>query len=92
MPYSVGMTEFREMSEAQRAEAVSKLVGGAFESENGQAAELDAQIEEYERKYGLPSEHMLRKLAEGEIQETSEICSWLMLLHIREPIGSPQSS
>jgi len=90
MAYSVAMSEFRHMSEEQRAEAVSNLVHGASESANGQAEQLDTQIEAYEHKYNLTSEDLLEMLASGELQETADICSWLMLLHIREPVGDSQ--
>lgn len=83
MTYSVSTSEFGKMDENERAEAVRRLARGAFESRNGQSAEIDAQIDEYERRYELDSSEMLEQLAAGKITETDEISDWLWLLNFR---------
>jgi len=83
MAYSLWMSDFRQMSEVQRADAVSKLVEGAFEAPNGHAAELDEEIKSFERRYELLSEHLLEELSEGRRKETAEIAYWLWLLDLR---------
>ena len=83
MAYSVSTSEFGKMSERERAEAVRKLARGAFESSNGQAGEIDAQIDEYERKYNFDSRHLMELLMKGELEETNEISDWLWLLNFR---------
>jgi len=81
--YSVSTSEFGKMSDKEKAEAVRKLARGAYESRNGQFAEIDAQIDEYERKYEFDSSIMLEQLAAGKITETDEISDWLWLLNFR---------
>ncbi len=83
MAYSLGTSEFREMDEKQRADAVRRLARGAFESSNGQAGEIDRQIDEYERKYEFDSRRLMELLMEDELTETDEISDWLWLLNFR---------
>jgi hypothetical protein len=40
----------------------------------------------YERVYGMSSDEMLRKLAENEIEETNDICSWAQEVALLERI------
>jgi len=47
-------------------------------------AELDAKIEAYEAGHGLNSDTMLSRLTNGDIEETPEICDWLMDLDLRK--------
>src|SRR5947209_4796748 len=81
--YSISTSEFGKMSKRQRAEAVKRLARGAFESSNGQAGEIDAQIDEYERKFGYNSRHLMELLIEGKLSETDEVSDWLWLLNFR---------
>ena len=83
MSYSVSTSEFREMDEKQRAEAVRRLAHGAFESSNGQAGQIDAQIDAYENKYGFDSRELMKRLMAGEQDETNEVSDWLWLLNFR---------
>ena len=64
------------------------LVGGTRRSPDGEVAKLDAGIREYERRYEVSSERMMRELAEGKRQETAEVASWIMRLRIRERLGA----
>lgn len=83
MTYSVSTSEFGKMDEKQRAEAVRQLAHGAFESSNGQAGEIDRQIDAYERQYGFDSRELVRRLAADEETETNEVSDWLWLLNFR---------
>lgn len=84
MNHSVRMSEFREMSEDQRAEAVNELVRTAFESPNGQTERLDTEIREFELRYEVSSERLIEELYEGVCTETADIARWLWLLDLRE--------
>ena len=83
MPYSVSTSEFGKMDEKERAEAVKRLARGAFESSNGQAGEIDRQIDAYEERYGFDSRKLTERLVSGEQQETEEVSDWLWLLNVR---------
>lgn len=48
-------------------------------------AELDAQLAAYERHHGMSTEVMRRSVVSGEIEETDELCRWLMV-HNRKRI------
>jgi hypothetical protein len=82
MGYSVRTSEFGKMSEKDKARAVSELARRAFES-NGQAGQIDARIDEFERRYGFDSRQLLQALTEGRLSETDEIADWLWLLNFR---------
>lgn len=71
------------MDGKQRADAVRRLARGAFESSNGQAGHIDAQIDDHERLHGFDSRRMMEMLMEGELTETDEISDWLWLLNFR---------
>jgi hypothetical protein len=83
MAYSVSTSEFGKMSDKEKAEAVRKLARGAFESPNGQTGEIDAQLDDFEAKYGFDSRELVRRLAAGEETETDAISEWLWLLNFR---------
>jgi len=85
MAYSVRMSEFREMSEEERAGVVSKLAREALKSPNGQMMEqLNAEIRDFERRYEITSEHLREELYEGQRPETADVARWLWLLDLRE--------
>lgn len=55
---------------------------------NGEARDLDQQIHAFEAKFGLSSEELRRELAQGERDESWEVCNWLMLLDQRDLLGA----
>jgi hypothetical protein len=60
-----------------------------------QKAELDCEIRQFESRYKISSGEMQQRLANGELREAADICSWLMLLKIRGQLeskfGSPRA-
>ncbi len=90
MAYSVRISELGKMSETERAEAASKLIPGAGASSNGRVERLDAEIREYENRYEIGSEHLLKALHEGKLQETTDIVRWLWLIDLRQRASSHQ--
>lgn len=45
---------------------------------------MNAEIAEYEEKYGLKSARLLEELSSGKRQETEDLLDWLMLIRLRE--------
>ena len=59
---------------------------------NGAVRRTEAQIAAYEEKFGFPSEALADKLSAKEIQESWEVCEWLLLLDRRERFAKSRAS
>lgn len=46
---------------------------------NGQLAEINAEISDFERRYEMPSDDMKSCLRSGSLKATNKIRKWLML-------------
>jgi hypothetical protein len=58
---------------------------------NGVAARIEAEICEFEDRFGFDSAEMRRQLDAQELQETWDVCQWLTLLHRRELLGQART-
>ena len=67
---------------------LGELVRSARQGRDGQTAELNARISEYEMRYEMTSAEMRTKLADGSLRETAEIARWLMTLAARDNSGT----
>ena len=76
------------MSEEQRNIALGDLFHAAFQPTDDQLREqknsVQCEIRHYESRYTMSSADMKRKLVNGEIRESADICSWLMLLKLQD--------
>lgn len=88
MKHAVKSSELRQMSPERQEEAVKKLVRAANSRPNGEARNLDEQIQAFEEKFGVSSADLRRELAQGRREESWEICKWLMLLDQRDVLGA----
>ena len=84
MSRRLSLSRLKSMSPSKRAELLSELVSDARGPANGTADRLSALIAEYERRYELPSLEMVKQVQRGELKETADIASWLMLLKVRK--------
>lgn len=84
MSRKVKLSEIREASPRVRELALAGLIAEARAPADIEA--MDAEIAEYEERYGLDSNQLRNELSSGEREETEEILSWLMLLHLRERV------
>ncbi|MBI3071424.1 MAG: hypothetical protein HYY84_04770 [Deltaproteobacteria bacterium] len=75
------------MPEPTRNVCLDKLVSRATATPNGQLAELDARIREFEARYEMTSAKMRAAFKKGAIADTSDIAKWLLLLDIRDRVG-----
>lgn len=88
----VRFSEIREASPAVREAALAGIVARAKARANGGLEALSSQIAEYESEYSLDSKQLLEELSSGQREETEEILSWLMLIRLRDRIGSSRST
>ena len=47
-------------------------------------AELEAQVLAYEQKYGIPSSEVHEAIDAGRLDETEEVCNWLIDIEMLE--------
>lgn len=92
MKRAVRFSEIREASPSVREAALAGIVAEARTPANGSVSSLNAEIAEYERKYDLDSERLLKEISSGERQETEEILSWLMLIRLRDRVESSRTA
>lgn len=65
------------------AELVQAVVKPTPEELSAQQDDLAAKIQQFESRYKMSSDLMSQRLASGEIRETADLCSWMMLVRIR---------
>jgi len=83
---SIGSAKLRGLTGAARSDALQDLVQRTQRVPNGELADAASIIALYERTHTLTSAEMLRKLDAGELQETWEICQWLLQLRRRDEL------
>ncbi len=72
------------LTEDQIAQRSRDIRAAMQQPVNGQMADLDARILELENRYEMSSATMTMKVRAGELRETRDIGTWLMLLRLRE--------
>ena len=92
MSRAVRFSEIREASPAMREMALAGIIARAKAPANGGLEAISSQIAAYERKYGVDSAQLLEDLSTGEREETEEILSWLMLIRLRDRVGSNRAT
>lgn len=89
---TIKVTGFSSLSLAEKKDcitSISQSVVSPTEKELQQQREyLQAKISSFETKYRMPSDTMRKLLLSGEIPETADLCSWSMLLKIRDDFES----
>ena len=78
------LSRLKSASPGKREKLLSELISEARKPANGAVDRLTAQIAEYERRYELPSLAMVEQVQRGDLKETDDIASWLMLLKVRK--------
>lgn len=79
----IKLSDLAQMSQDEKDAALSALTDAAkAPTTEQQISDYKAKIAVYEQKYELTSDEMRSKLSRGEIDETLEICHWLMDLTI----------
>lgn len=79
------------LSDEERKKEVRKLLKAELENARSQREgffrRLQENIREYERRYEMSSETMLKKLGSGEVRETTEIAKWVISCRILARVG-----
>lgn len=92
MTNAVKLSDLYSLPKQEREAVLDRLVEAAYEPPNGQIEELEARISDFELRYEVPSIRMLEELSRGQLKETADIASWLMLLRLRDNLAHPKPS
>ncbi|HEU4544645.1 MAG TPA: hypothetical protein VFR23_26195 [Jiangellaceae bacterium] len=84
----VRLSELERLQPGEKEAKLRALVGAARQPPNGELRRLDMRIGEHEQRAGFGSAVLREKLTSGEVVETADVCDWLMLLELREGIGT----
>ena len=81
------LSELHGLSPAERDEKIEEFIKAGKQITNEQALEeLTQKLDRLEEIYEITSNEMKSQLRQGFLQETQEICYWLMLLKLREKL------
>lgn len=90
----IKLSDFCSMSPADQDACLTDLVRSAIDinedEKKEQMSELFAEIQDFESKYKISSDELMNKVHSREINVTSEICSWMILLEIKKNSESGQ--
>lgn len=84
---SLRLSELHGLSPEERERKIEEFVEAGKQITNEQALEdLTQKLERFEELYEITSSEMKNQLQQGLLQETHEICCWLMLLKVRDKL------
>jgi len=83
----IKLSELSSMTQAEKRNRTNDLIQAAMNPSQNQLEEqrneLDSHIRSLESRYKITSSEMKRQLIAGQINESTELCHWLMLLSLR---------
>jgi len=89
----ISFAELSTLSENALNESYTHLTRESTKTElEEQLKELDLEIQAFESAYNMKSNAMRDLLKEDKILECADICSWLMLLEIKEEFNASKLS
>jgi len=71
--------------------ALTALVQASFDASHA-LARVNQRIAAFEQRYGLASDAMRRDVISGDLSETEDICTWLMLMNRRERLAALEAA
>ena len=85
---SVSLSELASLNDVEYRLRVRSLVAVPSSQK---VAELESEIAQFERARGFSSAEMQTRLANGQLEETLDVCDWLMTLKLRDRLVKPRS-
>jgi hypothetical protein len=82
------LADLSSLPDAERERRVTEFAAGRNVAPNGELGDLGIEIARFETRYEMSSATMRQKLIEGVLAETEDICSWLMLLSLRDKLAA----
>jgi hypothetical protein len=85
---SVSLSELAGLNDSDYRTRVRGLVAVPSSQK---VVELESEIARFERASGFTSAEMRTLLASGQLEETLDVCDWLMALKLRDRLVGPRS-
>jgi len=82
------LTNWSKKTPAEREAILRELVRAVDQPPNGELAQLEEEIRGFEARLGMDSGTMKTRLEAGEIEETLDVCKWLMAIRLRDEIAA----
>ena len=79
------------MDDDQLAQTVARLSAAASAPPNGEVAQLDQRLAEFERVFGMTSEEFRARVANHSMPESAESNRWWMALDLRDGLDAAQA-
>src|SRR5436853_514257 len=87
MPHTIKSSDLVYMTEEERRKALAELVNATRQNGDADRTLLRARVRQYELRYEMRSDEMLKQYAAGKIRETAEIADWLFWLGVLKDNG-----
>lgn len=87
---SLSLAQLKTMSNERREQQLGELVATTRQPPNGEIKSVQKKLHAYEMQHGINSDELRRKVASGEVKETADVCSWLMLLDLQDRLVAPR--
>ena len=91
MKHTIKLSEFARMPRPHQEEAVREIVAAARRPLNGEMVEVQQEIAAFEAAKGMSSEQMLAAIDAKAMEETWDVCRWMMALNRRDRIAQRSS-
>lgn len=73
---SIRLSELEGLTSEEIAERMSAFMDASFAPPNGSVAPLEEKIRNFEARYDMTSEEVIKGIETGQIKETEEIAEW----------------
>lgn len=80
------LSELHGLSPEERDEKIEEFIRAGKITNEQALDDLNQKLDRLEENYEITSNEMKNQLRQGFLQETQEICYWLMLLKLREKL------
>lgn len=87
MKRAMKMAEFARMPRPQQDRVLRELVEATRQPPNGECAQVDDEIRAFENQFKIDSATMRSRVRVGEMEETWEVCRWLLTLDRRDRLA-----
>jgi hypothetical protein len=82
MPFQIRADVLAQLDPDERIKQLDALVQQARAADERSVAPIRDRVDAFERRYGMTSDELLARLADGTQKETAGIAEWLFLLDV----------
>lgn len=88
----VSLRMLGELDEPARREKLAEIVRAAGGPANGELADLEKRIADFEKQFCMTSEVMIQRSRDHSLPETNETWEWMSMLEHRKRLASQGST